>query len=308
MVEQPKNAVFLFPGQGSQYTGMALDLYEASDAVKKLFSLASGILGRDMQQTLAESGEEELKKTDTAQGAVTLANLAAATFLKERGIQPAITAGHSLGEYAALCTAGILSVEACFSLVGARGRAMAANRGAGSGMMAVLGLDGGEVEKLILAWREEGLTELYAANFNAKRQTVVSGTHAALSEGERRFKEAGARRVLPLKVSGPFHSPLMRDSGEAFSAFLQEQDFLDPTIPVFSNVTGERIVSGKEACALAVRQITEPVRWTAIEAAIATLTPDALFEAGPGKVLQGLWADTGTLPLCRPAGRAVDFA
>jgi [acyl-carrier-protein] S-malonyltransferase len=289
---------------------MALDLYEASAAVKKLFTLASEILGRDMQKTLAESSEEELKKTDTAQGAVTLANLAAATFLSERGITAAMTAGHSLGEYAALCTAGVLSVEACFSLVGARGRAMAANTSApeGSGMMAVLGLDGEEVERLIAAWREDGLTELHAANFNAKRQTVVSGTAAALIEGERRFKEAGARRVLPLRVAGPFHSPLMQDASAAFAAFVQEQDFLDPKIPVFSNVTGCRIVSGAEARALAVRQITEPVRWTAVEAALAALAPDAVFEAGPGKVLQGLWVDTGTPPPCRPAGKASDLS
>ncbi|MDR2521337.1 MAG: ACP S-malonyltransferase [Spirochaetaceae bacterium] len=309
----PKKAAFLFPGQGSQYPGMALDLHERSAGVRDLFAIAASVLGRDMRKLLAESDEAALKQTEVAQCAVTLANLASAAFLAENGVRAALCSGHSLGEYAALREAGVISTEDCFALVRERGRAMAgaAAQDAGAppeaGMAAVLGLDGGEVERLIEQWREAGLPGLFAANFNAARQTVISGTREALREAEIRFKEAGARRVLPLKVSGPFHSPLMADAAERFSGFLATVNFQNPAIPFFSNVTGGIVQTGAEAKELALRQITAPVRWTAVQAALAALEPDALFEAGPGRVLQGLWADTGASAPCYAAGKAADI-
>jgi [acyl-carrier-protein] S-malonyltransferase len=286
---------------------MALDFLAAGSvaskgrrAVEELFALASEIMGRDMEALLRDSDDATLKQTDIAQPAITLANLATASFLRERGITPAACAGHSLGEYAALCCAGIISAADCLHLVKIRGRAMqdAADRlkGAGpdeAGMAAVLGLPPEEVEALIARWKGEGIEglELYCANFNSPKQVVVSGTAAALAAASDKFKEAGARRVIRLQVAGPFHSPLMAGAAEVFAPALEATVFADPSVPCFSNVSGKVIRSGAEAKALAQRQITEPVRWTREEAEIAALNPAAVLEVGPGKVLQGLWKD-----------------
>jgi [acyl-carrier-protein] S-malonyltransferase len=281
---------------------MALDLCEQSAAVKGLFDAASVVTGRDMKRLISESTAEELKRTDIAQPALTLANLATALFLGERGVVPAAAAGHSLGEYAALAVSGVISREDCFRLVKERGRLMhEAKAPAGAGMSAVLGLPPEKVEALIAEWAAGGLADIYAANFNSARQTVVSGTAAALEEAERRFKEAGAKRVLRLQVSGPFHSPMMKEAAERFAEVLSSVPWSDPKIPLFSNVTGKQVDTGAEAKELALKQITSPVRWTEEEAALAALAAggalDAVIEAGPGKVLQGLWQDTGsTIP------------
>jgi [acyl-carrier-protein] S-malonyltransferase len=292
-------AAFLFPGQGSQVPGMALDYYEQSAAVRELFDLSSAVMERDMKKLIADSTAEELKRTDVAQPALTLANLATAAFLAERGIFPAAAAGHSLGEYAALCVAGVIGREDCFKLVKERGRLMhEAKAPAGSGMSAVLGLPPEKVESLVAEWTAEGLSGLYAANFNSPRQTVVSGTAAALEEAEKRFKEAGAKRVLRLMVAGPFHSPMMSEAAERFGETLEAAVWNDPKIPFFSNVTGKSADRGVQAKELALKQITSPVRWTDEEAAISALAEggviNAVLESGPGKVLQGLWLDSGS--------------
>ncbi|MDR2029804.1 MAG: ACP S-malonyltransferase [Treponema sp.] len=312
-----KNPAFLFPGQGAQYQGMALDIFEAGGAkVRELFTLASEVMGQDMRALIGEADGETLKRSDIAQPALTLANMAAAVYLGEQGILPGACAGFSLGEYAALAAAGVLDTETCFRLVKARGRAMqdAADRlrGAGEaetpGMAAVIGLDPEKVEALILRWKAGGLLELYGANFNSRGHVAVSGTAAALAEAEIRFKEAGARRVLRLPVAGPFHSPLMAGAVEVFGPVLEASEFKDPLLPLFSNVSGGPVGSGAEAKALALRQITEPVRWTTEEGALAALgILDAVLETGPGKVLQGLWKDVETGIPCFAAGTAADI-
>jgi [acyl-carrier-protein] S-malonyltransferase len=308
-----KNPAFLFPGQGAQYRGMALDLFEAGGAaVKELFALASEAMGRDMKALLAEADGETLKRSDISQPAVTLANLAAARYLEERGIAPAAVAGFSLGEYAALTAAGVIDAAECFRLVKIRGEAMqdASDRlGAGGrppGMAAILGLPPEKVEALIDEWRAAGL-DLYGANFNSRTQVAVSGTAAALAEAETRFKAAGARRVVRLQVAGPFHSPLMAAAAASFAPALEAAVFKDPAIPLFSNVSGGRLRAGAAAKALALRQITEPVRWTAEEEALAALGPAAVLETGPGKVLQGLWKDAETGIPCFAAGTAAEI-
>ncbi|MDR1970321.1 MAG: ACP S-malonyltransferase [Treponema sp.] len=310
--------VFLFPGQGAQYPGMALDLLETgSGKVKELFDLASEIMGRDMRTVLGDA--EALKRGDLAQPAITLANLAAAALLEERGIRPEVCAGHSLGEYAALQRAGVFSVEDCFKLVKCRGKAMAAaaerlREGPGgsaqaAGMAAVIGLAPEQVEALIDEWKAAGeMAELYAANFNSPRQTVVSGTAGALDRAEELFKAAGARRVLRLPVAGPFHSPLIAGALEEFGPVLEATVFHDPRIPVYSNVTGTRIRTGAEAKKLARAQITGPVRWTCEEEAIQGTGIQAALETGPGKTLQGLWRDSPGPQPCYPAGTAADIA
>jgi [acyl-carrier-protein] S-malonyltransferase len=310
-----KNPAFLFPGQGAQYQGMALDLLAAGSAgVRELFALASEVMGRDMQALIGEADGETLKRSDISQPAITLANLAAAVYLGEQGIRPGACAGFSLGEYAALVAAGVLDTEACFRLIKARSKAMqdavdrlAAGEAEPPGMAAVVGLDPETVEALIRRWKAAGPVDLYGANFNSRSQVVVSGTAAALAEAELRFKEAGARRVLRLPVAGPFHSPLIAGAADVFGPVLEAARFADPLIPLFSNVSGGPIASGAEAKALALRQITEPVRWTTEEGALAALDIDAVLETGPGKVLQGLWKDVETDIPCFAAGTAADI-
>ena len=298
---------FLFPGQGAQYPGMALDFLNehAGEEARRLFSLASEITGIDMLKLLRDSGPEELKRTDLSQPAITLANLAAASSLAGRGIEASGCAGFSLGEYAALKIAGIIGEEDCFSLVNQRGKAMQAaldRMAGGAGMAAVTGLAPEKVEALITEWKNNGLDDLYTANINSHRQVVVSGNDAALEEAGKRFKESGARRVLRLQVAGPFHSPFMKEAADEFAHALEKVTFKDPTIPVFSNVTGKQIQSGEEAKNLALRHITEGVRWADEEEAIAMFGPELLLETGPGNVLMGLWKDTGSSVPCLPAG------
>jgi [acyl-carrier-protein] S-malonyltransferase len=325
------NFIYLFPGQGAQYPGMALDFFEAGGAadgavsgkinaadgglpVKRLFELASEVCGRDMAALLRDSDAETLKRTDLSQPAVTLANLAAMAFLAERGYGPAACAGFSLGEYAALVCASVIGTEDCFRLVKARGEAMqrSADRlrnvaGDAPGMTAVIGLAPEKIEALVTEWNADGLKELYLANINSPKQLVVSGTAAVLEEAAIRFKAAGARRCLRLQVAGPFHSPLITDAAEAFRPALESVEFRDPLIPLYSNVTGRRVSSGAEAKKLALAQITHPVRWISEEAAIASDAASAggkglCLETGPGRVLQGLWRDSGSGVPCYAAG------
>lgn len=315
MVTNKIEAIFLFPGQGAQYPLMAIDLFDESEAVRDLFRAASAAAGRDLEKTLRTAEADELKRSDVSQPAITLANLAAATVLRERGILPSACAGFSLGEYAALAAASVLTVEDCFRLVAARGKAMqkAADRIAASaageapGMAAVLGLPNETVEALINEWKAAGLDGLYAANFNSPRQTVVAGTSAALGEAESRFKAAGAKRVLRLQVAGPFHSPLMAEAAEEFSPTLDSVTFADPALPLYSNVSGSRVATGAEAKKLALAQITAPVRWTTEEAALAGRAPKAVIEVGPGKVLAGLWKDASSDVPCLAAGTVADI-
>jgi [acyl-carrier-protein] S-malonyltransferase len=297
--------IFLFPGQGSQYPGMALDFWEASSEVKTLFALASDINGGDVKALLAQTDTEILKRTDVSQFTVTLANLSAALFMEGRGLAPDGVAGFSLGEYAALALAGVVSTEDCLRLVKARGEIMQAvvdgvdDVASGAGMAAVVGLAPQTVTDLLAEWNLEGL---FAANFNSKRQTVVSGVDSALSEAESLFKKSGAKRFVRLPVGGPFHSPLMQSAADLFIPFLESVHFKNPCIPLYSNVTGKRITSGAEAMRLASPHITSPVRWTDEEASIIADGFDAVFETGPGHTLAGLWKDTDSAVICRAAG------
>jgi [acyl-carrier-protein] S-malonyltransferase len=304
------NIAYLFPGQGAQYPGMALD-FLSSGAVQSLFYSSSEIFGQDAAE-LVQSDADTLKRTDVSQPTITLSNLAAAAYLNEKGYSPAACAGFSLGEYAALVCSGVLEATACLRLVKARGEAMqkacdslrAQSGDAAPGMAAVIGLAPEQVEELVAKW---GVSGLYVANINSPKQTVVSGTAAALAEAEIRFKEAGAKRVLRLQVAGPFHSPLMADSAEAFRPALDAETFRDPCIPLYSNVTGKLVSSGEEAKKLALLQIINPVRWVDEEAAVTAAGVDACFEVGPGKVLQGLWRDSGSVIPFFAAGTVEDI-
>jgi [acyl-carrier-protein] S-malonyltransferase len=282
---------------------MGMDLWEASPKVRQLFQLASDAAGFDVKHTLSEGTAEELAATDKAQILITLVDLSAAAVLAERGIEPGGCAGFSLGEYAALCTAGVVGVEAVFRLVKVRGALMEkASRaldtaGGKPGMAAVLGMPA-EKAAAVAA----GIEGVFVANHNSPVQLVLSGTAAGLSRAEELLKREGAKRCIRLKVSGPFHSPLMEGARIAFEEVLAGFAFSDPVLPVYSNVTGGPIASGAEARALCGQQVVSPVRWVDEETRLAADGYVDFREAGPGTVLTGLFKALRPDVDCRPAG------
>jgi [acyl-carrier-protein] S-malonyltransferase len=300
----------LFPGQGAQYPGMGKDLWAASQAVRDLFHQASDSAGMDIEKLLFEGTAEDLQATDKTQVAITLVNLAAAAMLLEKGIGMDGCAGFSLGEYAALYAASVISLEDLFPIVKLRGELMErASRGLDSpsgkpGMAAVLGLSSDIVTSTIGPLSSTGV---YAANHNSPSQMVLSGTQAGLAQAETALKTAGARRVIRLKVSGPFHSPLLSEAATAFSKALEGYDFSDPKIPLFSNVTGKRITSGNEARDLCGKQIVSMVRWVTVEESLLSEGFDRFMEAGPGSVLTGLFKALKPDVSCQTAGKMEDI-
>ena len=306
---------FLFPGQGAQYPGMGSDLYERYPEVRELFEIATGQANFDLKQLLLHGNEEqnreqkaqELQSTDKTQIAITLVNLAAAQVLRARALEPDCVAGFSLGEYAALTEAGVLSRDDVFRVVRERGaimeecsRALDSSAGA-PGMAAVIGLDFATVQSAL-----DGQADVYPAIHNSPEQTVIAGTYAALQAAKERIEEAGALRFVPLKVSGPFHCPLMEEGRRRFAAVLETVTFSDPILPVYSNVTFAPVRSGAEARRLCVDQLVSLVRWADEERALIQAGVEGLFEVGPGNVLSGLWRALArkekTTIKCHPAG------
>jgi [acyl-carrier-protein] S-malonyltransferase len=296
---------FLFPGQGAQYPGMARDLWESSAKVKDLFETASDALKMDTKKLLFESSAEDLKATDKTQVAMTIACLCSSTVLKERGVIPAACAGFSLGEFAALCEAGVLSVPDVLAIVRIRGELMEkASRNLDSidgapGMAAVLGLPADKVVSALQSLAAEGV---YPANYNSPSQVVVSGTARGLAVAEKELKAAGARRLVRLQVSGPFHSPLLREARAGFDEALARFSFSDPVVPVYSNVTGTLIRSGEEARRLSGEQLVSMVRWVTVQEGLLADGCDRFLETGPGTVLTGLLHALRPEARCSPAG------
>lgn len=289
---------FLFPGQGAQFPGMMKDLCESFADGKKFLDKYSEIAGFSVQELLWESSEQELARTDKSQTAITAASLLVVEYLKSKNITPAFAAGFSLGEWVALRDSEVLSFEETVYAVKRRGEIMqqvcdsiAAASANPPGMAAVLGLDGKSVQSVL-----NGRNDVFAANLNSTQQTVISGTYTGLKWAEENLKNAGAKRIIPLKVAGPFHSPLMAEAAEKFSEVLETLTFNDPVLPVFSNVTGKVVKTGAEAKQNAVKHIVSPVLWIDEENNIRNMCGDSdewkLVEAGPGKVLAGLWGKT----------------
>ncbi|AFG36355.1 ACP S-malonyltransferase [Spirochaeta africana] len=280
---------FLFPGQGAQYPGMGQDLYQESAAVRELFAAAQDTVDFPVADTLFQGSEDDLKRTDITQVAITLVNLSAAAVLRDRGILPDAVAGFSLGEYAALVTAGVLRLQDVFPLVKARGEIMAeesrmlADAAGAPGMAAVIGL-APEAVTAALAGRDD----VFPANLNSPKQTVISGTAAGLEAARDLLKEAGARRIIVLKVSGPFHSPLMQPARDRIAGLVADLPFHDPQLPLYSNVTGRPIPSGEDAKRLCLEHITSPVRWVEEQTALLQDGCERFLEVGPGSVLGGL--------------------
>ena len=287
---------FLFPGQGAQFPGMAKDLYEHSAAVRDLFGEASEAAHIDMAALLFDGSEDDLKQTDNTQIAITVANLAARQVLAEFGIRSDLSAGFSLGEYASLVDAGVISVADAIHLTLNRGRIMeevsrtldADDERAG--MAAAMGLDLPRIEEILA---DSGVADAFPSLYNSPVQTVVGGTPRGLRDAADALKEGGVRRMRRLQVSGPFHTPLMTPARERFAEIIAGVTFGDPDHPIYSNVTGGVVGSGEEARGLCLDQLVQTVRWTTEERTLLADGAELLLEVGPGSVLQGLWKAVG---------------
>ena len=307
--------IFLFSGQGSQFKGMAEDICTQYPAASAVIDKMSNTSGEDIASFLWHTEPDELSRSDRSQLAITAMQIAITTVLQEHGITPAAVAGFSLGEFSALYAAKVLDLATMTKLVTLRGKIMqkycekldvqSKATGGGCGMAAVLKLPPEKVVEVLKPYADPDTGVAFAANLNSPMQTVVSGTAEGLDTAERLCKEAGAKRFVRLAVAGPFHSPLMRGAAEEFSAALQDVQFNEPAIPIFSNVTGKRLLTGAEAKKNAVLHLTHPVHWLEEEREIAALAnAAALLEIGPGMTLCNLWRDSGCAGNCRPTGTA----
>ncbi|HRZ86833.1 MAG TPA: ACP S-malonyltransferase [bacterium] len=280
--------IYLFPGQGSQAVGMGKDLYETYGDVKKLFDDANAILNIDIKKYCFEGPIEELTRTDIVQPAITLVNMAVFIALKARGCLPAVACGHSLGEYAALYAAGVFSAETVLGLVRLRGTYMqeCAERNPG-GMIAVIGLPIDGVRAVCAQAGEAGV--IGVANFNTKEQIILSGVSGAVAKATEIIEAQGTGRVIPLKVSGPWHSPLMREAQDRMAAEIAKAHLNDPLIPVICNVTADYGRTAPQIRENLIAQITGSVRWFETVARLLSDHADARYaEVGPGRVLKGL--------------------
>ncbi|HFK5506236.1 ACP S-malonyltransferase [Elizabethkingia anophelis] len=273
----------VFPGQGSQFVGMGLDLYDSRKEIKDLMESANDILGFDILSTMFKGTDEDLKKTKVTQPAIFIHSVAAVKAVDALGAQ--MVAGHSLGEFSALVANGVLSFEDGLRLVSKRALAMQAACDANpSSMAAILGLDDDKVEEICAS--VEGI--VVPANYNCPGQLVISGETKAVEEAMVKLKEAGAKRALLLPVNGAFHSPLMQPAQEELAEAINTTKFSKPIIPVYQNITTTAVSDPDEIKANLIKQLTGPVKWTQ---SVRNMIKDGatnFVEVGPGKTLQGL--------------------
>ena len=279
---------FVFPGQGAQFVGMGKDLYDNNPQSKELFEKANEVLGFRITDLMFEGTEDDLKQTKVTQPAVFLHSVILALTMGDE-FKPDMVAGHSLGEFSALVAAGALPFEQGLKLVEARALAMQkACEAAPSTMAAIIGLPDEKVEEICATI--DGIC--VPANYNCPGQVVISGEIAAIEAACEKFKEAGARRALPLKVGGAFHSPLMEPARAELAEAIEAADFSAPVCPIYQDVDAKPHTDPAEIKANLLQQLTAPVRWSHI---VANMVADGMTEAeelGPGKVLQGLIGKT----------------
>jgi [acyl-carrier-protein] S-malonyltransferase len=275
---------FLFPGQGSQYVGMAKDLFDEFDSVKELFEKASTVLGYDLAHVCFTGPDEKLKLTAFTQPAIFIHSCAIDSVLKDNFVSPECASGHSLGEYSALVSAGAIDLDSALAAIARRSAAMQEDCDSTSGAMtAIIGLDFAAVSGVLGSI--DGI--VVPANYNYPDQIVISGDSGAVEAASQKLQEAGAKRVMPLPVSGAYHSPLMKGSSDNMKSHIAQMEFGDFRCPVYSNVSSEPVMDGGAFKDLLAKQILSPVMWYPI---LQNLYRDGVrrfVEIGPGKVLQG---------------------
>jgi [acyl-carrier-protein] S-malonyltransferase len=278
---------FIFPGQGSQYSGMGKEVHDAFSSAREVFSQADDALGFSLSSLCFRGSEEDLKLTQNTQPAILTVSVAILRALRERGFSPDFVAGHSLGEYSALVCAGSLELPHAVRLVRKRGQYMQEAVPVGKGAMAaVLGLESALVAEACAEASAEGIVS--PANLNSPDQTVIAGEAAAVLKASEYAKRKGAKRVLPLSVSAPFHCELMAPARDRLAKDLRELDFGDLSMPLISNVDAAPISQGASAREALIRQVCSPVRWTESVQYLIGAGVDTFIEIGPGKVLCGL--------------------
>ena len=273
---------FMFPGQGAQYVGMGKDFYEQIPVCKEMFELAGKASGLDVVSLCFEENEQ-INITEYTQIAMLAAEVAMLKAVEERGMKPDVAAGLSLGEYGALVASGVMTPEDVFKIVRKRGIYMQEAVPDGGGMAAILGLDTEVIEKICND--TPGMVTI--ANYNCPGQIVITGEEGAIQEAISKLSEAGAKRCVPLKVSGPFHSPLLVGAGEKLARELEEVTIHDIQIPYIANVTADYVVKKEEVKPLLEKQVSSSVKWQQTIEKMLADGVDTFIEIGPGKTLSG---------------------
>ena len=275
---------FIFSGQGSQYIGMGKELYDNIPSCKKIYDKANEVLGFDLKELIFNGDKEELNITENTQPAILTTSIAILQAIKDKGINPDIVAGLSLGEYSALVASEALDFETAVSLVKKRGRFMqeAVPQGVGS-MVAVIGLDEDKIKKVLKVASEKGIVEI--ANYNTNNQIVIGGESKAVELASELMKECGARRVITLKVSGPFHTSLLNEASIKLKNEFENIHFNNPKIKTITNVTADFIKNGNEIKELLINQVKSSVRWSETIEKMLDEGVDTFIEIGPLKTL-----------------------
>lgn len=280
-----KKIAFVFPGQGSQSVGMGKDLYENFEAAKNVFDTADKVLDKSITTICFEGPEDDLKLTvNTQPSIVTMSIAALEAFKSELDVEISATAGHSLGEYCAMYASGVMDLETTLKAIQKRADLMGATKG--GAMAAILNAPEGSLEKALEEASSVGYVDV--ANYNSPAQVVITGDEAAVAKAGELLSAAGARRVVPLAVSGAFHSKFMENAGKEFASFVSELDLNDASIPVFTNVDAEATILGAEFKNKMPKQIYSSVQWTQSVQKMVAEGIDTFVEIGPGKVLAGL--------------------
>ena len=280
------NIAFVFPGQGSQYVEMGKDFYDNYEVAREYFDKANEILDIDLKKLCFEGPEDELTETQNTQPAIFTVSMIAYEILKAEGIEPNMVAGHSLGEYAALCSAGVFDFETGLKLVRKRGELMASavSEGSKGTMAAIIALKRDKIEEICS--EVDGVCEL--ANINSPIQIVISGEEKAVHSAMEKAEEAGAKKIVELNVSSAFHSQLMEPAKNKLEEYINTIEFNDPEVPVIANSTADFVKNREEIVAALKEQLTNPVRWVESMELMGENDIELALEVGPGRVLKSL--------------------